>query len=308
MAPELAIAFFDVEGYTEFTAEHGDEAGLALADSLLDIAEELVAGARGTVVKRLGDGLMARFDTAAAAVRCALGTQLALEARAALEDGAPVAAARIAIHAGTAIERDGDLFGNDVNIAARLADQARGGQILVTDAVLEGLGDNGPPLDAKRIGRLRSKGILERPAYFRIRARADRLAHALPGRQGEEIVATVLFDLPGEDMDAFVSEIRGFEAALNGVGARLVFTGVDVEDDDAPVMLVIVVFPDEDAVVAFGETPVGRRRALSPHGEVGGVALVERFAGLYRPLSEFGVLFPSGAGDLAPAGGPTRND
>ncbi|MFN8131143.1 MAG: adenylate/guanylate cyclase domain-containing protein [Solirubrobacteraceae bacterium] len=152
MSGDLAIAFFDVEGYTEFTAEHGDEAGLELAESLLDIASELVDGAGGTVVKRLGDGLMARFDTAQDAVRCATGTQRALQARAALQDDAPVAAAKIGIHVGQVLERDGDIYGNDVNLAARLVEKARGGQILLTEPVVEVLGESAGALDLKRIG------------------------------------------------------------------------------------------------------------------------------------------------------------
>lgn len=298
MPEPVAIAFFDVEGYTEFTAEHGDEAGLALAESLLDIASELVEGARGTVVKRLGDGLMARFASAQDALRCATGTQRALQARAALQDGAPVAAAKIGIHAGEVLERDGDLYGNDVNTAARLVDKARGGQVLITDAVVAALGSEAEALDLKRLGRLDAKGLRDKPRIFLVRGDTA-AAGPDPIDLGEEgLLVVVAWDAPGEDMDAFMAATRAAEAALNGVGGRIIFSGISAEPEDpeGPDVLALCALPDEAALERLQAAGTAVRFA-----ELSAGALEERLLAVYRPMHTFGVLFPDGAGAADPA-------
>ena len=293
MSDNVAIAFFDVEGYTEFTATHGDEAGLALADSLLDIAEELVEGARGTVVKRLGDGLMASFATPQEAIRCATGTQRALQVRAELQDEAPVAAAKIAIHWGEAVQREGDLYGNTVNLTARLLDKARGGQTLITDECREALGDDAGALDLKRVGRLAGKGLKDRPSVYLVRGDGvtGGIRHlAIPD---DNLLAVLLLDTPGDDMDAFMAATRAAEAGLNGVGARIIFSGITAgsDDDDSPVMCVLAVFPDDEALERLAGSPAMQRfERLSPG------TLELRLLGAYRPMHTFGVLFPEGTG------------
>jgi class 3 adenylate cyclase len=289
MPGDLAIAFFDVEGYTEFTAEHGDEAGLELAESLLDIASELVEGAGGTVVKRLGDGLMARFDTAQDAVRCATGTQRALQARAALQDDAPVAAAKIGIHVGQVLERDGDIYGNDVNVAARLVDKARGGQVLLTEPAVEALGDGAEVLDLKRIGRLDAKGLREKPRIYLVRGDTGILSGPGPLHLGDHGLLVVLaWDAPGDDMDAFIAATRAAEAALNGVGGRIIFSGVCAEAD-GPDVLALCTIPDDHALDRLRAAGTAERFA-----ELSAGALEERLVSVYRPMHTFGVLFPEG--------------
>src|SRR5688572_11799320 len=122
----------DVADFSEYTAAEGDEAALALLDSFLDVAELYVRGARGRVVKRLGDGLMAAYPTAGEAVRASVAIQGMLHTRATTGGASPEA--RIGVHVGTAVERDGDLFGYDVNLAARVMEAARPGQVLLSEA------------------------------------------------------------------------------------------------------------------------------------------------------------------------------
>lgn len=283
----LAIAFFDVEGYTAYTEEHGDDAGVALAHSLLEIAEELVAGARGTAVKRLGDGLLACFPTAAEAVRCALGVQRALQARAELADDAPVAAAKVGVHWGRPVWRDGDLYGNDVNVAARLVAQARGGQVLVSEPAREALGGQEATLEFKRIGKLAGKGLRQRPQVYRVQRRQGLPAGRPLALAEEGVLAAFLFDAPGDDMDSFVAGMRVAEAAFNGVGADVVFAGINIEDSEQPLMCVLIAFPDERAFETFASDPEleGLRSAARD-------VILERSMAAYHPLPELGALFP----------------
>lgn len=283
----FAIAFFDVEGYTAFTAEHGDEAGLALAHSLLEIAEELVAGARGTVVKRLGDGLMASFPTAPEAVRCALGVQRALQARAELAADAPIAAAKIGVHWGEALRRDGDLYGHDVNLTARIAAQARGGQVLVSEQARQELRGTEESLELKRIGRASGKGLKERPNVYTVRRRGD-IPHARPLELGDEgMLLTLLFDAPGDDIEQFLAGTRLAEAAFNGVGAEIIFSGVNVDDAAEPLMCVLVAFPDEDAYRTFDTDPALEGLRSAALGQIS----MRSMAG-YFPLEGLRALFP----------------
>ena len=88
--------------------------------------------AGGEVIKKLGEGLMATFATPDAAAAAAAQMQTAVAAVAPFGEGAP--SLRIGFHAGPVIRRDGDVFGDTVNIAARLAQHAARSQILTSRA------------------------------------------------------------------------------------------------------------------------------------------------------------------------------
>jgi adenylate cyclase len=125
---EATFGFVDLAGFTALTEAHGDNEAVAL----LDRFEAITTGALGPsdrLVKTIGDAVMIVFgdpDTAITAVsrlfRGALG-----------EDRLPIP--RAGLHHGHAIDRNGDYFGATVNLAARVAGQAHGGQVLATDVV-----------------------------------------------------------------------------------------------------------------------------------------------------------------------------
>jgi adenylate cyclase len=124
-----AIAFLDLSGFTRLTEEEGDERAADLATRLADLVQATATRFRGRPVKYLGDGVMFHFPDPAGSVSC--GLDLIRDAPAA---GLPPA--RVGINVGSVIFRDGDYFGRTVNIAARVADRAGPGQILVTDDVV----------------------------------------------------------------------------------------------------------------------------------------------------------------------------
>ncbi|MGE2836145.1 adenylate/guanylate cyclase domain-containing protein [Mycobacterium sp. SMC-4] len=128
----VALVFSDIEGSTERNESMGDRAWVQLLERHNKLVERLVAEHRGYVVKNQGDGFMIAFAEPSDAVRCCVKAQRALSADEARWDGIRV---RMGVHVGTSVRRGDDLFGLDVATAARIADLADGGQILVSEAV-----------------------------------------------------------------------------------------------------------------------------------------------------------------------------
>ena len=151
---EVAIAFTDLEGFSEFALEAGDEAAIRLLRDVGHAVEPVVRGAGGEVVKRLGDGMMVVFDDPRAGVE-ALRESCANVA--AIEADGYTPCLRAGLHVGRPRRLGGDYLGVDVNIAARLADEASGGELLVSDVALDRL--DADALEVKRRRRFKVKGV-----------------------------------------------------------------------------------------------------------------------------------------------------
>ena len=117
--------FADLVGFTALSIDRGDEEAAEVATRFQRTVRELAGRHGAVVVKSLGDGAMVRGDDAGEAVR--LGLELANGL-----DGLPPV--RVGVNTGPAVERDGDYFGSTVNLAARLSQAARGGEVLLTEA------------------------------------------------------------------------------------------------------------------------------------------------------------------------------
>ena len=120
------IAFVDLTGYTRTTQELGDEAAAGLSLRLGELARVEADVHGGRLVKLLGDGALLRLPDGVAAVRASLALLAALPA-AGLRGG------HAGVHRGSVIEREGDVYGRTVNLAARIADLAPDGAVYVTE-------------------------------------------------------------------------------------------------------------------------------------------------------------------------------
>jgi len=144
----VAIAFADLAGYTRFTEEEGEEEALSSV-------ERFVEGVTGTlpddarVVKTIGDAVMVVGQDIVALVDWAVGFTSLFEER---------PEPRIGVHYGTTLYRDGDYFGRDVNLTARVVARARGGEVLVSDAVVDAVSGSSH-LSFEPIGQVKLKGF-----------------------------------------------------------------------------------------------------------------------------------------------------
>jgi len=129
------VLFTDVVGHTEMMARLGDEQGRAVLREHERITREVLKAHGGTEVKTMGDGFMASFRSVTKAVDCAIALQRAFAER--NETAGEPLRIRIGLNAGEPIEEEGDLFGTTVILAARIAAQAQGGEILASLAVRE---------------------------------------------------------------------------------------------------------------------------------------------------------------------------
>jgi len=146
-----AICFLDITGYTRLTQERGDAAAAELAEHLGRIVQRTSASHSGKPIKWLGDGVMFYFDAPGDAVEAAL--EMVAEIAAA---GLPPA--HVGVHSGEVLFRQGDYFGQTVNVAARIADFARAGEVLVSQEVV----DAAPGVPAERfaaLGPVELKGV-----------------------------------------------------------------------------------------------------------------------------------------------------
>ena len=137
----LSILFSDIEDSTDINEKLGDKEWVRLLGAHDQLVQASVEVHGGHIVKSQGDGFMIAFREAAEAVHAGIEIQDALAETGDRRLRKTPIRVRVGIHCGTAIERDGDLFGKNVAMAARVAAQAKGGEILVSDDIRVALRD-----------------------------------------------------------------------------------------------------------------------------------------------------------------------
>jgi len=128
------ILFTDVEGSMALTERLGDAKAREVLRNHERIVREALRAHGGAEVKAMGDGFMASFSSATRALECAVAMQRAFAAHDDEHPETPIRV-RIGLNAGEPIAEDEDLFGTAVILAARIAAQAQGGEILASDVV-----------------------------------------------------------------------------------------------------------------------------------------------------------------------------
>lgn len=162
---DVAILFTDLVGFSSWALEAGDQMAIELLREFTEAVEPPVLERRGEVVKRLGDGVMAAFWDAGSAAAAAFAAN---ERIAAVEVGGYAPKLRTGIHLGRPRKLGGDYLGVDVNIAARLADAAKPGEVLVSDPIVA---DLDPAAVTAKNRRFRAKGAPANMAAHVVRPR-----------------------------------------------------------------------------------------------------------------------------------------
>lgn len=173
------VLFTDLVGFTEYNDTCGDEAALEILEWQTRLARVVVEDRDGArVVKELGDGLMLWFPSATVGLAGAVDlTSRVFEAR---RQGFPLAV-RMGMHYGSTIRRGDDLVGQTVNIAARVADLAGPGEMLVSEDLLAAGGGALPPgFRLQPVGPVTVKGVSD-PVWLHRLDRADRDAQPHSG-------------------------------------------------------------------------------------------------------------------------------
>jgi pilus assembly protein CpaF len=130
----VTVMFTDMEGSTNLLSTRGFTESHEIMKAYESIIDEKVAEHAGRRIKGLGDGLMVSFGSSRHGVECALEIQKAI-AEYSKQNPERKIRIRIGINTGEVVEEAGDIFGAAVNVAARVAGKAKGGEILVSDVV-----------------------------------------------------------------------------------------------------------------------------------------------------------------------------
>ena len=145
-----AMCFLDITGYTRLTQERGDAAAADLAEQLARLVQRASVKYGGRPVKWLGDGVMFFFPNPGPGVVAALEMVAGV-----VEAGLPPA--HVGLHAGPVIFQDGDYYGQTVNVASRIAEYARQGEVLVSQEVVDASGE--AKVAFREIGPVELKGV-----------------------------------------------------------------------------------------------------------------------------------------------------
>ena len=156
----MAFCFVDLTGFTRYTEEEGDEEALDLVERFVETVEATLPS-EALIVKTIGDEVMIVSPDAVTLTEWAVGFLTLFRER---------PQPRVGIHFGRAVYRDGDYFGTEVNLTHRVVARALGGEVMVTTAVADAIGDSAY-LVFDPIGRVELKGFPEPVELFVVRAR-----------------------------------------------------------------------------------------------------------------------------------------
>ncbi|MDJ0955749.1 MAG: adenylate/guanylate cyclase domain-containing protein [Arenicellales bacterium] len=197
----VAILYADVVGYSRLTAQDEDRTHHALRQTL-DVLTEHVRQHEGTIVHFAGDAVLAKFDTIAAALTCALEAQEHLSTlnKHTLPDES--VKIRIGVNLGDVIMDRDDIYGDGVNVAVRIQELAEPGGVCVSDNVRDAIGQN-LPIDFEYMGEQKVKNIDRPIRTFRAVATDSGIVTKLVVRASKPSIAVLPFEYIGHDDTGF---------------------------------------------------------------------------------------------------------
>ena len=162
----VAILYADVAGYSRLTGEDEDTTHRALTE-YLDLIATLIDQHHGKVMHYAGDAVLAKFEAVVNAISAAVAIQSELKIRNELVPDDGKIQFRIGVNSGDVIEDRGDIYGDGVNVAARLEGLSNPGGICISDAVRSAIGKK-LGLDYEDIGEQEVKNVTEPIRAYKI--------------------------------------------------------------------------------------------------------------------------------------------
>lgn len=211
-----AVLFVDVTGSTRLYEDLGDEQAHARIHHRLRRLERAAAVFGGRVVKHLGDGLMCAFTDANAAVRAAGAMQLAVMK----QNRGSALGIHVGCHYGPVLDTAGDLYGDSVNVAARIAGLAKTGQIIVTREVVDRL-EEVLRQSVRSLGHATVKG----------RREPVEILEYVWERESVEELTIIRQSVSGERASRLRLVCAGRERWFDGAGASSITLGRDAASD-----------------------------------------------------------------------------
>jgi len=161
-----AIMFTDIVGYSRMMGKD-EEATIRLLEDYEDILSPTIDRHKGRILKKIGDGLFCEFSSAIDAVECSIEIQTLIRDYNQKKAKKNSMLVRIGIHVGDVIKKDNDLFGDGVNVAARIEPLAPPGGIYISDSVHSAISSH-PRFKIKIIGLTSLKNIEKQHHLYQI--------------------------------------------------------------------------------------------------------------------------------------------
>lgn len=178
-----AVLIADIVGYSRLMGEDEMATLAAIVSVRRDITDPVIAASGGRVIKSTGDGFLAEFASAVEAVRAAIAVQQRMADRAGQVDAGPRLVYRIGVNVGDVIAQDGDIFGNGVNVAARIEPLCEPGGVAISRSTFEEVRDR-LHLPFVDMGEVEVKNIVRPIGVFALSAEAlaglERMANPGP--------------------------------------------------------------------------------------------------------------------------------
>jgi len=302
-AGTLTILFSDLREYTAFVEKHGDAAGAALLSEYRRLVRSEVARAGGGEINTAGDSFYIVFPTARQALQAGMGILREAERYSRDRPDRPLRIG-IGIHAGEPLPHEGQHVGSAVNIAARLAQEAAAGELLVSEVVRQLLRTSGAPPMREREGVV-LKGVQDAPRVYSVAVASASLSRegraptttevAIPARlpASRRILCPELVGRDGElaTLDALLRE------AMAGPGRAVLVAGEAGVGKSAVLRAFAERARTAGTRVLVGEcTEIEARQPFGPFVEIGSAAVRELSSGSEERLRSAGAVELLGVG------------
>jgi class 3 adenylate cyclase len=182
----LTVFFVDIYGSTEISSKIEMSSYLKMIKAFEDIVISTITANRGTIVKKMGDGILAHFKLALNATVAALTVQQKIREYSAMRVEQEKFQARIGLNTGPVIRKDKDIFGETVNVASRMQSAATPGEVLLTDETYKEIRDY---VRCTQLGRIEAKGIKDGVVAYKpeeVLVDIEKILHTSAGDPGEK--------------------------------------------------------------------------------------------------------------------------